>query len=145
MWTVLISLLSCSGSSTAGDSATQDSGLGTSSTADSAGSGDPALKGCISGRARDFNNASATNLAIDTYNQTLCEPLASTTTTADGNFCLDDLPVGETIVVQATFVERCPWSHSREATILVESTCDAGDCLVLDTWYECDGESAICP
>jgi hypothetical protein len=112
---------------------------------DSGSDTSPSLKACLSGRLRDVNNGSADGILIDAFRGSLCEPLGSTTTESDGSFCLGGLPPGEELVVQATFQERCAWPHGKILTIPLTGTCETDGCAVLDTWYECDGESATCP
>ena len=121
-----------------------DTTTGTSLT-DTEGTEDTLERSCVSGRLRDSNNASGASLQVDAYRLDLCEPLASTTTGADGTFCLQGLPVGESIVLQATFDERCPWAHAKTHTVPVQGTCDQEDCAEIETWYECQGDSSICP
>ncbi len=142
---LLLGSLGCTGDFTGGDSAgttASDSG----STVGTADSGTTSGEvGCLSGRLRDANNGSGDGLVIDAWEPVLCAPLGSTTTAADGTFCLQGLPVGTPVLLQATFDERCPWAHGKSVTIPLSGTCETGGCAELETWYECQGESASCP
>lgn len=146
MLTILfLGLTGCSSASTGTDSpSTTDTDSITGAT-DSGGTGDAGARGCVSGRLRDSNNASGASLQVDAFRPDLCEPLGSTTSGSDGNFCLQGLPVGETVILQATFTERCPWAHARSVTLPSSGTCETDDCTILDTWYECQGDAATCP
>ncbi len=135
-------LLSCSGASSTAQDTDPDS---MSTTQDTAETTDKTERGCVSGRLRDSNNASGVALQVDAFSSALCEPLGSTTTGSDGSFCLPGLPVGDEIVLQATFAERCPWGHAKSVTVPLQGTCERDDCAELETWYECQGDSAVCP
>jgi len=142
---LLLGLVGCSGSSTATDSPTPTDSDSVTGATDSGGTTGASSRACVSGRLRDFDNASGVGLQIDAFRPDLCEPLGSTTSGSDGSFCLSGLPVGETITIQATYTERCPWAHAKTVTIPISGTCETDGCAVLDTWYECQGDAAICP
>lgn len=137
--------LACSGDPTVAETDSAGSGSDSAGTSDSGETPATARRGCVSGRLRDYNNGSARDIALDAFREGLCEPLGSAVSESDGSFCLGGLPVEEPVVVQATFVGRCAWPHGKTITIPLAGTCETGDCAVLDTWFECDGESASCP
>ncbi len=139
-----LGLAACSGTSTTADSGVTGDSAASTGTTGTTGT-DTTEWGCVSGRLRDSNNGSGSELQVDAWSADQCLPLGGTQSAADGTFCLDRLPVGEAFVLQATFSERCPWAHGQTVTIPTAGTCDVGDCAALDTWYECQGESASCP
>ncbi len=142
--TIMVGLLACSLNQSLDDTQTGDTNsTATEDTAQDTQTGTEA-KGCLRGRVRDVNNNSAPDLQVDVFDEAICEPLGGTVSEADGSFCLGGLPVNVPIVVQATFVGRCAWTHSKTITIPITGTCEFGTCAALETWFECEGDSAIC-
>ncbi len=149
MWTLLLALLSagCGDTDTTDDTATGDSAA-TTDTVDTQDTEDtvPAgPRGCVQGRLRDFDNNAAGDLAVAAWYPEGCTELDSSTSAVDGKFCLDGLPVGYEVEVQATFGTRCTWVHSRLETTDRKGTCGDASCLDLGSWFECEGETATCP
>ncbi len=131
---------------TTDDSATSETDSGTDTTdtqeTDTIPSGP---KGCVKGRLKDYDNHSGADLTVTAFYGDSCLEIDTVISAVDGKFCLDDLPVDHEVQVVATFAKQCSWPHAKQVTATAAGTCSEHDCLNVDSWFECEGETATCP
>ena len=112
--------------------------------------------GCVRGLLRTYSNTAFASGRVRAFTHPPCVQRSETLTNGDGTWCLEGIPVGQTLEVQVEFgtsggVEdpeaRCAWWHAQDVTPVPPGSCDKPEtCREMETWFECTpvGGTASC-
>ncbi|MEC7242298.1 MAG: hypothetical protein VXW32_13775 [Myxococcota bacterium] len=101
--------------------------------------------GCVRGQLRDFRNAAYADAVVRAVELDRCRVLDEDSSFGDGSFCIENLPLLENAELQVSFQERCTWPHALQVQPVVKGNCgQPSSCMVLETWFECEGNSISC-
>ena len=103
--------------------------------------------GCVKGLMRTYTNTALASGRVRSFTHPPCVQRSETETNGDGTWCLEGIPVGQTLEVQVEFNDRCSWRHAQDVTPVPPGTCAKPEtCRDMETWFECTpvGGTASC-